>query len=324
MHDDAPDPRDVGDRIERLLDDLHSRLDPRAYGAVEDLVRLLTDLYGGGLARVVDLAGEASPELLDRLADDELVASLLIVHGLHPSDLTGRIEAALESVRPFLAHHDGDVELLDVDADAGAVRLRLLGSCDGCPSSSVTLKLAVERAIVEAAPEIVRIDVDDAGAEPVVAGPVTPVSLIRKPVYDACPTELVSPMTRLARRAAACARRRVGPEAATRRDLRAVQRADRRHPRARRRPRESQPHVRLPRLLPAVHRGGSRRIAVPCRPGDVPVAPRRAPVSGALGRHAGPGRRRLLLPQLRRRPGRRVLPEPGRSDRVAAAARRLG
>ena len=94
-------------------------------------------------------------------------------------------------MRPFLAHHDGDVELLDVDADAGAVRLRLLGSCDGCPSSSVTLKLAVERAIVEAAPEIVRIDVDDAGPEPVVAGPVTPVSLIRKPVYDACPTELV-------------------------------------------------------------------------------------------------------------------------------------
>ena len=40
MHDEAPDPRDVGDRIERLLDDLHSRLDPRAYGAVEDLVRL--------------------------------------------------------------------------------------------------------------------------------------------------------------------------------------------------------------------------------------------------------------------------------------------
>ena len=64
-------------------------------------------------------------------------------------------------MRPFLAHHDGDVELLAVDPDAGAVVLRLLGSCDGCPSSAVTLQLAVERAIVEAAPEIVRIDVDD-------------------------------------------------------------------------------------------------------------------------------------------------------------------
>ena len=51
--------------------------------------------------------------------------------------------------------HGGDVELLDVDEDAGAVHLRLLGSCDGCPSSAVTLQHAVERAIVEAAPEIV-------------------------------------------------------------------------------------------------------------------------------------------------------------------------
>ena len=74
-------------------------------------------------------------------------------------------------MRPFLAHHDGDVELLAVDPELGAVRLRLLGSCDGCPSSAVTLQLAVERAIVEAAPEVVRIDVDDVAPAPVLAGP---------------------------------------------------------------------------------------------------------------------------------------------------------
>ena len=51
--------------------------------------------------------------------------------------------------------------MLDIDADAGAVRLRLLGSCDGCPSSSITLQMAVERAITEAAPEIVRLEVDE-------------------------------------------------------------------------------------------------------------------------------------------------------------------
>ena len=63
-----------------------------------------------------------------------------------------QVEACIEVIRPALQADHGDIELLDVDADAGAVRLRLLGSCDGCPSSSVTLKLAVERAIVEAAP----------------------------------------------------------------------------------------------------------------------------------------------------------------------------
>ena len=64
-------------------------------------------------------------------------------------------------MRPFLGAHGGDVELLDIDADAGAVQLRLLGSCDGCPSSAVTLQMAVEQAIVEAAPEIVIIDVEE-------------------------------------------------------------------------------------------------------------------------------------------------------------------
>ena len=186
----APDPREVGDRIERLLDELQSSVDPRAYGAVEELVRQLTDLYGAGLQRILAVVRDADPALLDSLIKDELVASLLLVHGLHPADLEARVQVALESVRPFLAHHDGDVELLAVDPELGAVRLRLLGSCDGCPSSAVTLQLAVERAIVEAAPEVVRIDVDDAASAPVRAGPETPVALTRKPLYDSCPTEL--------------------------------------------------------------------------------------------------------------------------------------
>ena len=191
MEDSSPtDPREVGDRIERLLDELQSSLDPRAYGAVEELVRQLTDLYGAGLDRIIAMVRDADAALLGTLVEDDLVASLLMVHGLHPADLEARVQAALESVRPFLAHHDGDVELLAVDPQVGAVRLRLLGSCDGCPSSAVTLQLAVERAIVEAAPEIVRIDVDDVAPAPVQAGPETPVALIRKPLYDTCPAEL--------------------------------------------------------------------------------------------------------------------------------------
>jgi Fe-S cluster biogenesis protein NfuA len=187
----AETPRDAGARIEGLLDELAESLDPRAYGAVEDLVRQLTDLYGAALERVVALLGEEAPELLTRLADDELVASLLIVHGIHPADLETRVQSALQSVRPFLAHHAGDVELLAIDPEAGAVRLRLLGSCDGCPSSSVTLQLAVERAIGEAAPEIVRIDVDEVDdAVPAAARLRTPVALTRKPLYDSCPSEL--------------------------------------------------------------------------------------------------------------------------------------
>ena len=180
--------RATGDRIERLLDELRVAADPRSYQIAEELLRAVTDLYGGGLARVVDLVGDGAPDVMARLVDDELVASLMSVHGLHPEHVTARVERALEGVRPFLAQHDGDVELLDIDADAGAVLLRLLGSCDGCPSSPVTLQHAVEQAIFDAAPEITTIDVE----EPRAPSTSVPVAFGRKPVYESCPTEVLS------------------------------------------------------------------------------------------------------------------------------------
>jgi Fe-S cluster biogenesis protein NfuA len=115
-------------------------------------VRLVVELYGAGLERTVELAG---PEVTERLVEDELVASLLVLHGLHPKDTQTRVVEALDKVRPYLGSHAGGVELLGVDPD-GVVHLRLEGSCDGCPSSTQTVKLAIERAIEEAAPEVDR------------------------------------------------------------------------------------------------------------------------------------------------------------------------
>jgi Fe-S cluster biogenesis protein NfuA len=192
----SQDQRVVGDRIDQLLEEMQVTADPAAYARTTELLRLVTDLYGGGLERVIALAGEESPAFVRHLLDDDLVASLLLVHGLHPESVETRVQEALESVRPFLATHAGDVELLDVDVDVGAVHLRLLGSCDGCPSSSVTLRDAVEQAIVEAAPEISIIDVEqratELAAEPKMHG--TPVTLGRKPSprFESCPTEVAA------------------------------------------------------------------------------------------------------------------------------------
>lgn len=157
----APDLRGSGERIDALLS-------ASASGGIvareraEELIRLVTDLYGAGLERLMDIlyqTGHLQEELLTALAHDELVSSLLLVHGLHPYSVETRVEEALESVRPYLGTHGGDVELLGVTPE-GTVRIRMLGSCDGCPSSSVTLKLAVEDAIETAAPEISGIEVD--------------------------------------------------------------------------------------------------------------------------------------------------------------------
>jgi Fe-S cluster biogenesis protein NfuA/nitrite reductase/ring-hydroxylating ferredoxin subunit len=171
----GPDLRATGDRIEALIE-AASAGGRVARERAEELVRLVVDLYGAGLERLLDIvheSGRLDDELLDRLAADDLVASLLAVHGLHPDDVGTRVARALDGVRPYLGSHGGDVQLLEV-TDDGRVRLRMTGSCDGCPSSSVTLALAVETAVLDAAPEVTGIEVE----EPATAPSVIPVTAL--------------------------------------------------------------------------------------------------------------------------------------------------
>jgi len=155
--------RTAGDRIQTLLD-ASSSGGAAARERAEQLVREVTDLYGAVLERMMDVASAADPDLADRLAADDLVASLLLVHGLHPHDVERRVSDALDSVRPYLGSHGGDVSLLGVHD--GVVRLQFQGSCKTCPSSSVTLELAVEDAVRAAAPEISSIEVVAAEKDP--------------------------------------------------------------------------------------------------------------------------------------------------------------
>jgi Fe-S cluster biogenesis protein NfuA len=172
------DEQTIGEAIEQRLEALQARADPRVFDQAIELLQLVTELYGAGLERVMDLIHQHAPDLMARIIADDLLASLLVANGLHPEDVHARIARALDGVRPFLAGHGGDVELIDIDDRVGAVYLRLLGSCDGCPSSAVTLRTTVERAIIDAAPEITIIDVE----EPEAAGLETPVLLGAKPV----------------------------------------------------------------------------------------------------------------------------------------------
>src|SRR5208282_1894137 len=105
---------------------------------VREIVQAILDLHATGLERMLDgIAGGAlaGVALVEALARDELVGCLLALHGLHPVALEGRVRQALEKVRPYLRSHGGNVELLA--CDAGVVRLRMVGSCHGCPSSAM-------------------------------------------------------------------------------------------------------------------------------------------------------------------------------------------
>jgi Fe-S cluster biogenesis protein NfuA/nitrite reductase/ring-hydroxylating ferredoxin subunit len=155
--------RTAGDRIQTLLDSCAAS-GAAAYERAQQLVREVVGLYGAGLERIVR-AGDAG--FAERLATDDLVASLLLVHGLHPHDVHRRVSDALDRVRPYLGSHGGDVDLLEVvDGPEGAgVLLALKGSCKSCPSSAVTLELAVQDAVRAAAPEVSSIEVVTAPAE---------------------------------------------------------------------------------------------------------------------------------------------------------------
>lgn len=174
----APDDlRAVGDRIEALLHELERSLDPRAWAEVQHLVALVSDLYGAGLARILELAGDDAT-LLERLAGDDLVASLLVVHDLHPLDVRARVHRALDGVRRALGSSGGVLELVAIDADDGVVRLRMWGPDGSSASTPGAVEREVRRAIEAHAPEITRVEIDQ---PPASVSQVTPVALRRKP-----------------------------------------------------------------------------------------------------------------------------------------------
>jgi Fe-S cluster biogenesis protein NfuA/nitrite reductase/ring-hydroxylating ferredoxin subunit len=156
----APDAHDLGERIDLLLGQVREAVNARTRERVEELVRLLLELHAGGLGRAMELLDEQSRRTL---AADPLVSSLLVLHDLHPDDVNTRVQRALDRVRPYLGSHAGGIEFLGVDG-AGVAHLRLEGSCNGCPSSTVTVKLAIEQAVMDAAPEIERIEVEGVAA----------------------------------------------------------------------------------------------------------------------------------------------------------------
>jgi len=181
-------------RVQELTDALEALPDGREKAIAEDLIGAIVELYGDGLARIVEAlqdAGAPGQEIHERLVGDGVVASLLLIHDLYPIDLETRVREALDSVRPYMESHGGDVELLGLDG--GIARLRLAGSCDGCPASAATLELAIKDALDQAAPDLAGLEVEGVAA-PRSASPSapTPTWMALDQAGDVAPGELSS------------------------------------------------------------------------------------------------------------------------------------
>jgi Fe-S cluster biogenesis protein NfuA len=141
--------------IERLLGEIESTADPSLRSAVQELVQSVMDLHGAGIERMLEVIGaaeEGSDRIIQTLGQDELVASLLVLYGLHPVSMEERVARALDKIHSRIRSHEGEVELLS--AFEGTVRLRLQANGHGCGSTAQALKEAVENAIYQAAPDI--------------------------------------------------------------------------------------------------------------------------------------------------------------------------
>lgn len=159
--------RRLAERVDSLLARVEN-LPPD--GPREDCLRAVQavlELHEQALSHLLELLG---PEEAVRLGDDEVVSGLLLLHGLHPRTLEARVQQALEEVRPYLASHGGGVEVVSLDGDG--LRLRLQGSCHGCPSSLATLRGTIEQTLAERAPDLPSLRVD--GATEAAAPPASP------------------------------------------------------------------------------------------------------------------------------------------------------
>ncbi|MGI8712896.1 MAG: NifU family protein [Solirubrobacteraceae bacterium] len=160
MATETAHPEELLERVQQLTERVDQLSDVHARTLAQELLASVIAMYGDGLARMMAMiegSREAGATILDELSQDGAVASLLLIHDLYPVPLRDRVLEALDTVRPYMESHGGNVEL--VELRDGVARLALQGSCNGCAASRATLETAIEQALEEHAPDLAGLEV---------------------------------------------------------------------------------------------------------------------------------------------------------------------
>lgn len=160
VSDPAPVPRsDLAGFIQDIerLETIFETWDQSARGAAEAYRRAIEALHGEALRRLIR-ALKSDPAALAAMKSavaDEIVYAVLRRHDIIKPSLNERVESALDGVRPMLASHGGNVELIAVAPPA--IEVRFTGACDGCGASALTFHAGVKKAVQESCPEITEV-----------------------------------------------------------------------------------------------------------------------------------------------------------------------
>jgi hypothetical protein len=156
--------RGTSERLDAALQAIETHGDPILRHRAREAVELLLTLQGTALERIVDLAGDPAlggPALVTRLADDAVIGPLLVIHGIHPHDPATRVARTLDRLRSRIAATGCRASLSSIDGTVARLRVEGFSRLDG--ESASTLEQWLETRLLEAAPELTAILIDDPG-----------------------------------------------------------------------------------------------------------------------------------------------------------------
>lgn len=165
----APSLHEDGERIAELLEELRATASPALWQRIEELVERLLASYGSGLSRVLQHSSETgsiSPELVARLTRDELVSSLLLLHGLHPLPIRDRVILSLKAARTQLADAVSSIDLVELSGDELHVQVVKRPETSW---ANTEIEAALRGLIERRVPEVIQVEVafeETAEAEP--------------------------------------------------------------------------------------------------------------------------------------------------------------
>lgn len=144
------------EKIDELVQQVEMLRDPAARALAIDLVQAVMSLHASALERILEVA----PEAASKIAADELVARVLVLHGLHPDDFTTRFARAMDRLQTFFDSRGAGVEVLEASPES--IRIRYIAAR---PGSGAAARQTIEDAIYEAVPEVGSLVVEGAGEE---------------------------------------------------------------------------------------------------------------------------------------------------------------
>jgi Fe-S cluster biogenesis protein NfuA len=145
-----------------LIRALDAHPDPSAKETARELLALVLDLHGIGLAKLMGIvtSAEGGTSILGQLVEDKQVQAMLLLHGLHPVDLETRVRRAVDRLRPHIGVHGLRLDVVEIAS--GTVRLRLHGRGAAAIQAPLlgTLPGEIEDAVVETAPDVEKVLID--------------------------------------------------------------------------------------------------------------------------------------------------------------------